>query len=364
MQEAQRALDKAKIQLMVKPDTTFFTTVCFALRHVWDDTIPTAATNGKVIKYNTKFFMDLDVEEQLFLILHETLHVVFMHMMRLKERNPQKWNMAADYVINDLLITRGFKMPKGGLHDQQYRGMSTEQVYDLLPDSKSENYEMDLESDPSDDPEVLGEAIKDIIVRASIQSKLAGDKAGTIPGDIQVFLDGLLAPKLPTRVILQRYMNSMAKEDYSWRKPNRRYFPKMIMPTLYSNAMDDIAVAVDISGSVSDADFKRYVSEIDPILRHLRPKKLHLIQFDTAITEISVLKNSADLAKVKFHGRGGTWIKPVMDWVNTNKPKVILIFSDGYFNHVPDAPASPVVWLVNNNPGFTAPYGKVIRYDV
>ena len=46
MKNLQRALDKAKIALMSKPDSTSFTTVCFSLKHVWDDTITTAATNG------------------------------------------------------------------------------------------------------------------------------------------------------------------------------------------------------------------------------------------------------------------------------------------------------------------------------
>ena len=365
MQDAIKAMDRAKIELMSKPDTVFFITICFALRQLWDTTIKTACTNGKCIKYNPAFFMSLSLEERVFLVLHETLHVAFMHMCRLKGRNPQKWNMAADYVINDLLILRGFKMPSGGLHDLQYRGMSAEQVYDLIPDSQvPKDFDIDLDSDESEDQDKLNESIQDIVVRAAIQSKIAGDKAGTIPGDIQVYIDRLLTPKLPAKVILARYMNSMAKEDYSWRKPNRRYFPKMIMPTLYSEAMDEIAIAVDISGSVSDADFKRYISEIDPILRHLKPKKLHLIQFDNVIKSVDVLITAADLAKVNFHGRGGTDINPVMEWVNKNKPKVILIFSDGYFNHVPDAPASPVVWLINNNPTFTAPYGKVITYDV
>ena len=51
------ALNKAKIALMRKTDSVFFTTVCFSLKHKWDDSIPTAATNGKEILFNTKFFL-------------------------------------------------------------------------------------------------------------------------------------------------------------------------------------------------------------------------------------------------------------------------------------------------------------------
>ena len=59
MKLAQKALDKAKVALMSKPDSVFFTTVCFSLKHVWDDSIPTAQTNGLEIRYNPEFFMQL-----------------------------------------------------------------------------------------------------------------------------------------------------------------------------------------------------------------------------------------------------------------------------------------------------------------
>jgi predicted metal-dependent peptidase len=241
-----KALERAKIQLMTKPDSVFFTQVCFSMKHIFTTDVATAATNGTYIKFNPEFFMSLDTEEQLFLILHETLHVALLHMLRAENLDAQKFNMAADYVINDMLILRGYKMPKCGLHDVRYRGMSVRQVYDLLPDNPSNTGWDDLVAPDGTDgtdgksaaAKAAKEAITDIVVRAAIQSKVQGDSAGTIPMDVQVFLDGLLKPKLPTKVILQRYMTAMAKDDYTWRKPNRRYFPKLHLPSLYSESLN------------------------------------------------------------------------------------------------------------------------------
>src|SRR4030095_8835742 len=129
MLDHHQALSKAKINLMARPDSAFFTTICFSLMHVWDDRIPAACTNGKVIRFNLQFFMDLNPEERIFLLLHETLHVAYFHMDRLQTRNAGRWNVAADHVINLQLIERGFKMPSMGLADPQYKGMSTEEVY-------------------------------------------------------------------------------------------------------------------------------------------------------------------------------------------------------------------------------------------
>lgn len=364
--EAQKALDKAKIKLMSKPDSAFFTTICFSLKHVWSDSIPTAATNGKVIKFNPEFFMDLDSEEQVFLLLHETLHVAYLHMDRLQLKKPRLWNIAADHVINLQLIERGYKMPEKGFADPRFKGMNTERVYKILEEEKYENPDdsfLDLEEPeiPSDE---LQREIEDILVQASIQSKLAGDSPGTIPGDIQIFIDNLLNPKLPWYTLLKKFFNGFSKNDYSWKKPNRRYFPKNILPSLYSQSLGSAAVFADTSGSVTDSQFLRVISETFGMLKKLKPEKIYFGQFDSFIKSVDVVKTSKDLMNVKFTGRGGTYIYPVMEWAKENKPKVLLVFTDGHFrkNNLED-PGIPVIWLIYDNTVFNPPFGKVIFFE-
>lgn len=384
---AKKALDKAKITLMTKADTAFFTTVCFSLKHVWDESIPTAATDGLSILFNPDFFMSLNKEEQVFLLLHEVGHVIFSHMTRRGARDPRVWNYAGDYVINAMLIERGFKMPEGGLYDTRFNEMSTDQVYDILikENPKTEDRHMDIIegacADTGDDKKGgsgpaqsdtekaaaaadLQNKIEDILVRAAVQSRMQGDKPGTIPGSIQIFLDKLLNPKLPWQTILRKYMNNMNKVDYSWRRPNRRYFPDHHLPSLYSEALVDIAVAVDTSGSVSDEEFHRFVSEVASIFKSHKPKKITLIQFDTSLRAINEVHSLDELKALKFTGRGGTLIKPVIDWVHENKPQLMMIFSDGGFHHYNQPVKSPLLWMIHNNPKFTAPYGKIVHYEV
>lgn len=359
----QLALNKAKINLMSRPDSAFFTTVCFSLKHIWDDTISTACTNGKEIRFSPKFFMSLNVEEQVFLLLHESMHVAYLHMDRLQERDPQKWNEAADHGINLQLIERGFQMPKMGLADPKYRGMSTEEVYKLLPEKDRSKQDQDLKPFEGDS-EALQEAVQEILVRASVQSKMQGDKAGTIPGDIQLFLDNLFAPKLPWNRILQKYLNTFNKADYSYKKPNRRFFPQYFLPSLHSQKLMDIAIAVDISGSVSDNEFKTFVSEIHSMLRMMRPNKMNLIQFDTEIHSNEVIRSTNDLAKVKFKGRGGTDIRPVLEWANEAKPQLLLVFTDGDFRFFGSSTAVKTIWLIHNNKEFNSSFGKTIHYEI
>lgn len=360
-----QALNKAKIALMSKPDSAFFTTICFSLKHVWDDAIPTAATDGRTIFFSPKFFMGLTVQEQVFLLIHETMHVAYLHMARVQPgMNKAKANAAMDYVINLQLVDRGFTMPKCGLLDQAYAGMCWEEVYKLLPDVPAVPWDDLIVGEPGA-AEALSNEVQDILIRASIQSKMGGDKPGTIPGDIQVFLDNLLDPKLPWNRILQKYLNQFDKSDYSWRKPSRRFFPQHYMPSLYGQKLMNLVIAVDISGSVSDHDFKVFVTEVHQILRMMKPEKITLIQFDTQLQHVDEVRSVQELLSLQFTGRGGTLIHPVMDWAEEKKPQLLLVFSDGEFSMPRTKPRhSEVLWLIHNNAGFAPPFGKTIHYHI
>lgn len=371
MEEAQRAMNKAKVELMRKPDSAFFTTLCFSLRHIWDDSIPTAATDGTRVLYNPEFFMNLSHPERVFLMIHESMHVAYLHMLRKGSRNHRIWNMAADHVINLQLLERDFVMPQGGLADAQYTDMSTEQVYEqLMQDSDAENQTLLMEDlmEPSSEAlsEEITQEVEDILVRASIQSKMQGDRPGTIPGDIQIALDKLLDPKLPWNHILQKFVHRLTKNDYSFRRPNRRFFPDFYMPSLYTESVIDLAIAIDTSGSVSDHDFHVFVSEVVSIFRMVQPENITLIQFDTNIKSVTKTKNIKDVINTPFTGRGGTIIGPVMDWAHKNKPELLMVFTDGEFSMTPniDNYRHPLIWVIHNNRRFEANKGKVIHYEI
>ena len=362
--EIQKAYDKAKIGLMAKPDTTFFTTIVFSLKLIWDRCIPTAATDGSSIRMNPDFFMSLLPDERIFLIVHEAMHVALLHMLRLADREHRKWNIACDHYINLMLIERGFRMPQNGLADSKYKGLSSDEIYALLPDPPpDDSFTLDLE--PNVAPvDSITQDIQDILIRAAMQSKMHGDAPGSIPGDIEIFLNKLLNPKLPWQRILQKYIQNLSKHDYSWRKPNRRFFPNHYLPSMFSEKLMDIAIAIDSSGSVSDDDFKVFVSETHGILKMMKPDKITLIQFDRAIKSVDNIGSIRDLMNVKFIGRGGTRIEPVMEWAKENQPKLLLVFTDGEFNFYNTGYKTNTVFLIHNNPRFESPYGKVINYEI
>jgi predicted metal-dependent peptidase len=380
LQLAADALKRGKITLMMQKNTVFYTTILFSLKQNFDNTLPTAATDGRHLIINPKFFMDLKPNERIGLLAHEILHVALDHMHRLGDRNPLIWNMAADYVINGQLLKASYTLPKGCLHEPKYDNMTTEQVYDaLFKKTEQEIKNLMAKGTPGLNggdiqfPEFAepGQAVPQdevttIILRAATQAKAAHQPPGSIPGEVEIELERVINPPLPWHVILQNYMMEFAKEDYSFRRPNRRFLPNYYLPTTLSEAVVDLMVAVDTSGSVSDHEAKVFVSKIEELQLTMKPKKITVIHFDTSIKKVQELKEGSNPFKdLKFTGRGGTAITPVHNWIAENKPTVAIIFTDGDFTkYDPVDKTIPLVWLIHNNRGWTYPTGQIIHYDI
>ena len=91
---------KARTALVL--EHPFFGNIALNLPFNFNDTIPTARTNGKRIEYNPRFVEALGDEEVKFLVAHECGHPMLEHNFRRGERSPRRWNQAGDYVINKL----------------------------------------------------------------------------------------------------------------------------------------------------------------------------------------------------------------------------------------------------------------------
>ena len=129
----QPIIDKlvtARIGLLLKHP--FFGNLATRLKLVnADDWCPTAATDGRHFFYNTKFIDSLTPKESEFLFGHEVLHNVFEHMLlRIGDRDPMLWNIAADYAVNQILVDGQI----GEICLQKnFRNMKNQQVLSSIP---------------------------------------------------------------------------------------------------------------------------------------------------------------------------------------------------------------------------------------
>ena len=134
-------------------------------------------------------------------------------------------------------------------------------------------------------------ALDDLLVRAAQQSTMAGDAPGSIPGDLERLVHKLTNPVVPWNRILAGFFTKLSKVDYSFRKPNRRFFTQgILMPSMTGEKLCRGAIGVDTSGSILDEPFQDFVSEAAAIVRNQNPEMLHFIQFDTRIKRIDVIE--------------------------------------------------------------------------
>lgn len=362
-----KALNKAKIALMSKADSAFLSTILFSLDFEWNDSIRTADVDGVLLRINQHWFMQMPEGARVGLLAHEAWHVGFKHMIRGANLDHKRFGKAADYVINNMLLATGYELPANGLWDIQYADMSTEQVYALLPVSDpADPYDVDIIYEPDADPEIsdeLDEKITDILIKAAQQSKMQNDKPGTIPGEIEILIEQKINPKLAWNVILQNYMAGYAKEDYSFSKPNRRYFPDYYLPSMYSDSLDSIAVAIDTSISVSDEELAMFLAEIEDIRVTLHPKETTIVGFDTKINVNITLTENDSIEDVVLVGRGGTSLHPVFRYFESKPPTVLIVFSDLECPKIQHAPDFDVIWICVNNPRASVNFGELIHLE-
>ena len=372
-QALQKKVSKAKIALLQQPNSIFLTTILFSLKQEWSTDIPTAYVDGVTLTINPDWFDKVEKDESLGLLAHESWHVAFNHMHRVGARDPKTFNQAADYVINNMLVANGFTLPKGALIDPQYDDMTTEQVYDLLiqnppPETPEGGMGPDdikppgKEKSPAEIKE-MQEKVKDIISKATMQAKLEKQSHGDKSGELDRLLDELLNPKLDWKVLLQNYMSSFQKEDYSFKRPNRRYMPEFYLPSLHSEALGEIAIAVDTSGSVSNEDFRMFLSEINYIKETLRPAVTTVIDFDTRINNVTKLSPDDPIGNVKFTGGGGTNLSPVFEYYDKQPPVVLIVFSDLWCNPIKVDPGYPTLWICLDNPKAKVHFGELIHFS-
>ncbi len=375
--DRNKEFSRVRTQFMSHQEVMFYATLCLMLTHEWSEANTTAWTNGIRAGYHPDFWASLDEEERLGLLFHEMDHVAKRHMARLRDFDAEKFNRACDYNINIGIDKAGFKLPPGALLDYQYEGLSAEQIYHLLPDEPEQGRELPMadlvepgeDGDNPFDKQEAERQLDEILIQAAMQTQMVEKSLGlpgSTPGEVLRYIDKLINPKIPWQRILQRYMTNFSKTGYSMRKPNRRFMPDFYMPSRNSQCTTDVLAYGDLSASVTQAEADAYLVEGWNLCKNLRPKSFKFIGFDTRLSPEIEISKLNDIRHAKLVAGGGTDIVPVIADIAKRKPTFAIVFSDGHFGcweSQAKNPRVPIIWIILNNKGFKAPYGKVIHYE-
>lgn len=374
--EAATKITKARIALI--SEQVFYGTLALRLHMVEmsDEMLahykakgmkPTMAVDGKSIFYSADFVNSLEHAQVKTVIAHEVGHCVFDHIGRRQHRQPVKWNQAGDYIINGLLDESGFESVDGWLRDKAYDNMTADHVYSLLPDPPSSGGKdgnggalCDILGGPSaDDPSMV-----DDWKVATAQAANVAKMAGKLPANLARFVNEILNPKADWRTMLRRFVTEQNKDDYSWRRPNKRLIHAgYYMPSLWSEGMGEIDIVVDTSGSITQKMLDVFQAEIQSIRDSVRPRLTRIIYCDSHINHIDEFA-AEDLLEMKMHGGGGTSFIPPFDYIaeHGHRPAAFLYLTDLYGQAPAEAPDYPVMWCCTTNEA--EPWGERVEIEV
>lgn len=347
------------------------------------DTTPTAYTNGRDETYGRAFVASLSDAELRFLVLHECYHKLYQHLTtwrHLYDKNAHVANMACDYVINGKLTDADNKegfiaMPKCGLLNHKYRNMDSAQVFNLLHEQEEEGDaggaatldDHGWEAAKDMNPETAQELAKEIDA-AIRQGVLAADKMGS--GGSRDLTD-LLQPQVDWREVLREYVTTTCTgNDYStWRKPNRRYIGMNIyLPSGISEAVGELVLAIDTSGSIGGRELAAFLSEIKSICDTVKPERVRLLYWDTKVCreEIYAQDELGNLTQsTKPAGGGGTTVECVPAYIAEHgiTPQAVIVLTDGYLGGSWGEWAHPVLWCILNHKSARPIVGKYVHIN-
>jgi predicted metal-dependent peptidase len=388
---------------------------------------PTMCVSVKQLRYHPEFVEKTGHDELMGVVAHELLHVIFQHVLEWRNPKGKIvpiWTMAQEHVVNDAVINMfGLSLPDGIIYDEEAKGMYTEEAYQFflkkfpqINDSHSKIFEMMLagggedegdegegsskvgsgEGDKEEDGEgespggdiesllediaskvmdshkssegpmteeeetILKGRIKDMVTEAATAAKMAGK----MPAGLERLVGEIIDPKIPWQHHLANLTSGWARDDYSYRRPSRKYiYQGIVMPSLRSELLE-VAIGIDTSGSIGKDEMTEFISEILGIMNAFQSYRLHVFGCDHAVHGYEIIEpgQSYDLTDV-LSGGGGTSFVPVLKRIEEEglNPEALIYFTDCY-GDFGTAPNYSVLWLIKGS--FTGvPYGKEIHMD-
>lgn len=372
-----------------------------------------AVDNFRNIFINTDFVLNqLSDAEVMGVLAHEVMHIATLTFNRQRGRDMLLWNYATDWIMNRDLLIQGIPLPKMGLLPVQNNNgrwivkieveinnkkqkididatdLTAEQLYDLLlkygikkpPEggggsgfdkhlTPQESQQIQGQKPPNGDPvytknsgegksaEQADSENRSVIQQSAQQAQEEAKKRGTDPGMPRSFDKKLLEGKVNWKALLRSFIVGSTIVKTDWSRPSRRLGGgSFFHPRKYSEKNElQAVVAIDTSGSISDAVLKTFLTEVMNIIKSNRGKdiKMTVCLWDTSVSDSFDLDTKkmptsqieAGLMNMKATG-GGTDLSSVAKFLEKKNPGKpikggLLVFTDGHVEENPILPKAP-----------------------
>jgi len=349
------------------------------------DGIPVLSVDGPA-------FGSLQPLQQEALLEHLLKHLLHLHPLRRRHRNPHDWDVACDLAINPGIAN----LPPGALQPANYRletGLAAEEYYDLIvptfdfgnvDGSGAGGNQQDCqggsagtgpadalkEAETIDSHEAWQEAdgtpltLAEEMVRSLVRDALQGSD-GQTPADIRAVVDHLLQPApIPWRQVLRQFIATAGRTGRSttWMREHRRF--EHSTPGIRKRRKLNLLVGVDVSDSTNIVALREaFAAELVSLARG-RDCQLTVVYANSRIQRVEAFSTSSFVAQ-RYDGGGFTDLRPVFDYAKTLHPlpAAVIYLTDG-IGPVPERMEFPTLWVLTQEGERPAPWGVELRLTV
>ena len=352
-------IDKVNLTLLEDKDNFFGYFLFQMSREIrFDISSPTAVKfqgTQYILYFNPIIFLTLTVNQMKSTMKHEILHICSMHFIRAKEfktgYKPVAINMAMDVVVNAYLdflppyattlewVNLNYSLHLMPFEPFEYYLEKIQTAVDLLEvvqdesaDDAHEGEKIAMEYNPGEAHKIWEESsdIDEQTLKEFTEKFMEASKKGSMPNYLESMLASLKSSKddLPWNLYLKRLLGAVESNNKKTiTRRNRRQPERLDLRGQLRSHRAKIAVALDISGSISNEEFYQAMTEVLAIVKSY-DHEITLLECDSEIRRVYKVKSAKDI-KDRSHIRGDTRFTPVFEYANHNKVDLLVYFTDG-----------------------------------
>lgn len=306
-----------------------------------------------VIYFNPLLFLTLNLKQMETTIKHEIHHILSLHLVRAKELKGRystlALNMAMDIVVNKYLdylppyaTTLKQVNSKYGLQLEpyepfEYYAEKLQIAIDLLDeDEEGEEDDCDPNENMAYSPQKTHDLweesneIDEKVIKAFTEKMITHAQKASIPAHLEGMIAALKNSKgeLPWHLYLNRLMGTVeSNKKKTITRRNRRQPERLDLRGQLRNHKAEIAVALDISASMSQEEFNQAIKEVLHIVKNYN-HEITLIECDDQIRRAYKVRSIQDI-KERMSTSGSTRFTPVFDYANKKNMNLLVYFTDG-----------------------------------
>lgn len=323
----------------------------------------TAYTDGLEITFCKSFLNKLNIEAVAFVLVHELLHIILKHPKRVKNKNRKVFNVACDYIVNELTLEWGFN--KGNLEnillsEHVIFQHSAEQLYSSLIKNnvKISNF---VSFDYHDNWQEVDDSFIDELIKEGLNKGYSFNNKSI---NRIINYENYKTKNINWLSLLNKYIKNNIY-NYTYKRIDNRYEDLLLPKFMETNyKLDNIWILFDVSGSVKKDELESYFNQTKKLFSLFNNIEFKISFFSNIVTKpikINSVKQFEDGLK-NIKTTGGTSFEVIYNSINKyfrKKPKLLIIFTDGYAKY-PNNINQNTIWMISNNRS-NPPFGKVVR---